>query len=201
MIYYLVTKINQGIYVKFFYADVIKLFIFILGHSCYRFFMKNYHLLFKLLIKQNIKISTAESCTGGMLAALLTSKSGSSIIFDRGFITYSNQAKIDILNIDSNIIDHYGAVSEEVSKLMAYSTLKNSRADIALSITGIAGPKSDESLKPVGLVYISSLFNDVITCKKYNFIGNRNQIRTKAVESAIDLAIKSLLTSDPKSNN
>ena len=110
--------------------------------------------LVKKLIKKNLKISFAESCTGGMLASSITSISGASKIFNLGFITYSNQAKIKFLKINKNIIKKYGAVSHECCLAMVNNLSKISKANINISITGIAGPKGGTKQKPIGLVYI-----------------------------------------------
>ena len=110
--------------------------------------------LIKLLIKRKIKISIAESCTGGLLASAVTSISGASKIFNLGLITYSNQAKIKILKVNKNIIKKYGAVSHECCSAMVKNLSKISKANINVSITGIAGPKGGTNQKPVGLVYI-----------------------------------------------
>ena len=110
--------------------------------------------LVKKLIKKNLKISFAESCTGGMLASSIISISGASKIFNIGLITYSNQAKIKFLKVNKNIIKKYGAVSHECCLAMVNNLSKISKANINVSITGIAGPKGGSKQKPVGLVYI-----------------------------------------------
>ncbi len=110
--------------------------------------------LIKLLIKKNIKISFAESCTGGLLASTLTSSDGASKVFNLGLVTYSNQAKIKILKVNKNIIKKYGAVSHECCLEMVRNLSKISKANINVSITGIAGPTGGTKQKPVGLVYI-----------------------------------------------
>ena len=110
--------------------------------------------LVEKLTKKKLKISFAESCTGGMLASSITSISGASKVFDLGLITYSNQAKIKILRVNKNIIKNHGAVSAECCKAMVVNLSKISKANINVSITGIAGPKGGTKNKPVGLVYI-----------------------------------------------
>ena len=110
--------------------------------------------LIKILAKKKLRISVAESCTGGLLASKITSMSGASKVFNLGFITYSNQAKIEILKVNKNIIRKYGAVSHECCSAMVNNLSKISKAYINVSITGIAGPKDGTKLKPVGLVYI-----------------------------------------------
>ena len=113
--------------------------------------MKN---LVRLLTKKKLKLSVAESCTGGMLASSITSISGASKVFNLGLVTYSNQAKIRILKVNKNIIKNYGAVSHQCCLAMVNNLSKISKANINVSITGIAGPKGGTIQKPVGLVYI-----------------------------------------------
>ncbi|WP_435084895.1 CinA family protein [Candidatus Pelagibacter bacterium nBUS_33] len=115
------------------------------------FVMKN---LVKKLIQKKLKISFAESCTGGMLASSITSISGASKVFNIGLITYSNQAKINILKVNKNIIKKYGAVSAECCEVMVKNLTRISKAQINVSVTGIAGPNGGTKKKPVGLVYI-----------------------------------------------
>ena len=110
--------------------------------------------LVKKLIKKKLKISFVESCTGGLLASSITSISGASKIFNLGFITYSNEAKIKILKVNKNIIKKYGAVSAECCKAMVLNLSKISKTNINVSITGIAGPNGGTKKKPIGLVYI-----------------------------------------------
>lgn len=125
-----------------------------------------------------VMISTAESCTGGMIAKFLTDVPGSSTYFERGFVTYSNEAKIDLLGVAKQTLTDFGAVSEAAAAAMAKGCLQNSQADFALSVTGIAGPDGGSKTKPVGLVYfgISSKKFGVNTYK-HIFIGDRNDVR------------------------
>ncbi len=109
----------------------------------------------RLLKEKDLKIATAESCTGGGIAQAITEVSGSSVWFDRGFVTYSNLAKIQMLQVKQESLDEYGAVSEKVAIEMVNGALINSVADIAVSVTGIAGPTGGTELKPVGVVYIA----------------------------------------------
>jgi nicotinamide-nucleotide amidase len=124
------------------------------------------------LIKKKLKISFVESCTGGMLASTITSISGASKVFGLGLVTYSNQAKIKILKVNKNIIKKHGAVSSECCEAMVKNLAKISKAQINISITGIAGPKGGSRLKPVGLVYIGIK-------KGKNIIINKNFFKTK----------------------
>lgn len=149
-------------------------------------------ILEKLRVKK-LKIAIAESCTGGLLSALFTSIAGASNVFERGFITYSNQAKIEMLGVKKSSLEKFGAVSAQVAQEMAAGALKNSGADIAIAITGIAGPKSDDTKKPVGLVYIALGVKKPqakIVVKEFNFSGkNRDQIRESSVAAAINLVV------------
>ena len=133
--------------------------------------MKN---LVNKLQKKKLKISFAESCTGGMLATTITSISGASKIFNLGLITYSNKAKISILSVNKKIIQKYGAVSPECCEAMVKNLSKISKADVNVSITGIAGPKGGTKTKPVGLVYIGVKKSNklIITKKSRNNIKN-----------------------------
>jgi nicotinamide-nucleotide amidase len=129
----------------------------------------------KKLIKNKLKVSFVESCTGGMLASAITSVSGASKIFDLGLVTYSNQAKIKILKINKTIIKKYGAVSAECCEAMVKNLAKISKARINVSITGIAGPNGGTKSKPVGLVYIGIKKGVKIIVKK-NLFKNKNRI-------------------------
>jgi len=126
-------------------------------------------------------LALAESCTGGMTAQAITSIAGSSAWFDRGFVTYSNQAKIEMLGVSSNTIKTYGAVSEQTANEMALGALKNSHAQISGSITGIAGPDGGSAEKPVGTVCFAwSEVNEATSTTTKHFQGNREQIRQQA---------------------
>ena len=131
--------------------------------------------LVKKLIQKKLRISFAESCTGGMLSSTITSVSGSSKIFDLGFVTYSNKAKINILKVPKRIIVKHGAVSQECCLSMVKNLSKISKANISVSITGIAGPNGGTMLKPVGLVYIGIKKGNKIIIKE-NLFKNKNRI-------------------------
>ena len=147
--------------------------------------------LIKILTKKRLKLSVAESCTGGLLASSITSVSGASKIFNLGLITYSNQAKIKILNINKNIIKKYGAVSHECCYAMVNNLSKISKANINVSITGIAGPKGGTKQKPVGLVYIGVKKGNKIQIKKYLFKSKkRTFIQRTTVKKALDLVFR-----------
>ena len=144
--------------------------------------------LVEKLTKKKLKISFAESCTGGMLASSITAVSGSSKVFNLGFITYSNQAKIKILKVNKNIISKYGAVSYECCKAMVINLSKISKANINISITGIAGPNGGTKSKPVGLVYIGvKKENKIIINKNIFKSNNRKSIQMKTVKKAFKI--------------
>ena len=144
--------------------------------------------LVKKLIKKKLKISFAESCTGGLLASSITSINGASKIFSLGFITYSNQAKIKILKVNKNIIKKYGAVSVENCKSMVINLSKISKANINVAVTGIAGPKGGTKKKPVGLVYIGIKKGNKILISKNIFRSkNRVSIQKLTVKKAFKI--------------
>ena len=148
-------------------------------------------LLIKLLIKKKIKVSVAESCTGGLLASTITSMSGASKIFNLGLVTYSNQAKIKVLKVNKNIIRKYGAVSHECCYAMVKNLSKISKANINVSITGIAGPKGGNKQKPVGLVYIGVKKGNKIQINKCLFKSKkRSSIQKATVKKALDLILR-----------
>ncbi len=134
-----------------------------------------------------IRITTAESCTGGMVAATLTDIAGASQVFERGFVTYSNQAKTDLLGVSPALLQEKGAVSKEVALAMATGAREKADADIAVSITGIAGPKGGSREKPVGLVHIAAASKEGTLHKECHFSGTRLKIRQESVEAALAL--------------
>ncbi len=140
---------------------------------------------------KNLKIATAESCTGGLLAALFTEISGSSQVFECGFVTYSNEAKIEMLQVKKELLDLHGAVSAQVAEAMAQGALKNSPADLAVAITGIAGPDGGSKEKPVGLVYIAVACKNRSVVRKFNFAGDRVEVRKSSVIAALKMLEKS----------
>ena len=147
--------------------------------------------LVKILIKKKLKISFAESCTGGLLASSITSISGASKIFNLGFITYSNQTKIKILKVNKNIIKKHGAVSHECCLAMVNNLSKISKAHINVSITGIAGPKGGTKQKPVGLVYIGIKKGNKTHINKCLFRNRkRSSIQKATVRKALDLILR-----------
>jgi nicotinamide-nucleotide amidase len=148
--------------------------------------------LLDLCRQKKLKIAIAESCTGGLLAALFTEIPGSSDVFERGFVTYSNESKNEMLGVDAGLIKKHGAVSEQVAIAMVQGTLAKSHADISIAVTGIAGPGGGTGKKPVGLVYIAVAIGKEVQTKQYNFKGDRNAIRLSAVEHAL-MQLKEIL--------
>ena len=149
--------------------------------------------LVKTLIKKKLKISFAESCTGGLLASSITSTSGASKIFNLGLITYSNQAKIKFLKVNKDIIKKYGAVSHECCLAMVNNLSKISKANINVSITGIAGPKGGTKQKPVGLVYIGiKKKNKLLITKNIFKQKSRKAIQKATVKTTLEI-IRSLI--------
>ena len=147
--------------------------------------------LIKLLTKKKLKISFAESCTGGLLASAITSISGASKVFNLGFVTYSNQAKIKVLKVNKNIIRKYGAVSHECCSAMVKNLSRISKANINVSITGIAGPEGGTKEKPVGLVYIGIKKGNKIQVNKCVFKSkNRATIQKTTVKKALNLVLR-----------
>jgi len=141
---------------------------------------------------RGIKITTAESCTGGLVAALLTEIAGSSAVFERGFVVYSNRAKEEMLNVPGDLIADAGAVSEPVARMMAEGALQNSRANLAVAVTGVAGPGGGTPLKPVGLVHLAvarenkPIFHQAM---RYGDIG-RERIRRETIATALEMLRK-----------
>jgi nicotinamide-nucleotide amidase len=145
--------------------------------------------LLKRCRMRNLRIATAESCTGGLVAACLTSIAGSSDVFDRGLVTYSNQAKIDLLGVRSSTLDSFGAVSHETAMEMLEGLFRNSAASLGISVTGIAGPGGGSVEKPVGLVYMAcGMRGHKANGKEFRFrIAERNEIQLEALGVALDL--------------
>ena len=147
--------------------------------------------LIRLLTKKKLKISFAESCTGGLLASTITSISGASNVFNLGLVTYSNQAKINVLKVNKSIIKKYGAVSHECCYAMVNNLSKISKANINVSITGIAGPKGGTKKKPVGLVYIGVKKGNKTEINKCLFKSKkRSSIQRATVKKALDLILR-----------
>lgn len=143
---------------------------------------------------QNIMLATAESCTGGMIVAALTDIAGSSAVVDRGFITYSNEAKMDMLGVSADTLQAHGAVSRETALEMAAGALARSRAGLSLAVTGVAGPGGGSPEKPVGLVWFGVAVNGKpVAAERKLFADNgRDFIRRETVRHALDLGLKAL---------
>ena len=139
----------------------------------------------------SIKLATAESCTGGLLSSDITACDGSSKWFERGFVTYSNEAKMSLLNVDQNLFEKFGAVSSQVAQQMAIGAIKNSYADMSISITGIAGPSGGSLEKPVGTIFFACADkNKIIFEHKSELMGSRHEIREKAVLFSLNTLLK-----------
>lgn len=145
----------------------------------------------KQLQENKLFLVTAESCTGGQIAQILTSLSGCSKWFDRGYVTYSNKAKMEMLAIKPELIQQFGAVSQQTSEAMAMGALHTSQADVALSVTGIAGPDGGTPEKPVGLVWFAWVGKHfALKSDSQHFKGNREQIRTQASQHALEVLLE-----------
>lgn len=137
------------------------------------------------LVAQGWKLATAESCTGGMIAAACTDLSGSSQWFERGFVTYSNQAKVDCLGVDAALIASHGAVSETVARAMAFGAVRHSLAQASVAVTGVAGPTGGSKEKPVGTVWFGFQVDGRLTSETRHFDGDRAAVRAATVEHAL----------------
>ena len=141
--------------------------------------------------KNNLRLTTAESCTGGLISGCLTAVSGASKILYCGYVTYSNQSKTKLLDVSANILNEYGAVSEIVSKSMANGAIKSGDAEASIAVTGVAGPSGGTTEKPVGLVHISAARKNYKTLHESHFFeGDREAIRLQTVEAALNLLLK-----------
>lgn len=147
----------------------------------------------RLLIDRGIKIATAESCTGGLIGHRLTNVSGSSSYFERGVIAYSNAAKVEILKVDEDLLQKYGAVSLEVARLMAEGVKAISGTDIGLSVTGIMGPTGATPNKPVGLVYIGICDDQICTAQEFRFGDDRKLNKDRTSQAALEMLRRNLL--------
>ncbi|HUV22301.1 MAG TPA: CinA family protein [Gammaproteobacteria bacterium] len=138
------------------------------------------------LLQRDQRVCTAESCTGGLIAKSFTDLAGSSDWFDRGFVTYSNAAKSEMLGVPASLIEDYGAVSEAVANAMASGALRHSEADYAVAVTGVAGPGGGSEEKPVGTVWIAVASVDQLAARRHLFAGDRNAVREATLVSAIE---------------
>ncbi len=149
-------------------------------------------LLADLMLKNGLFLSTAESCTGGMIAAACTDRAGSSAWFERGFVTYSNFAKTDMLGVDAALIAQHGAVSQAVARAMAFGAVRHSRAQVAVAVTGVAGPSGGSVDKPVGTVWFGFMVAGALSSEVALFSGGRAAVRAACVQHAVGGLIKRL---------
>ena len=146
--------------------------------------------LVQTLAEMGLTISTAESCTGGMVASSIIDVAGASDVYNEGFITYSNEAKAKYLNVSEETLQKFGAVSEETVREMAFGCRNATGSDVAIVTSGIAGPGGGSVEKPVGLVYIACAYKDIIEVRCYKFDGDRTQIRKQATSKAIEIVME-----------
>jgi PncC family amidohydrolase len=139
------------------------------------------------LREKNLRVSFAESCTGGMISSAIVSVPGSSSVLDLSIVTYANRAKIEFTDVTQDVLDNHGAVSRQTALLMASGIKRTARCDIGVGVTGIAGPDGGSDSKPVGTVYIAVNNGDDFTVKKFNFSGNRQEIRTQTTIKALEI--------------
>ncbi len=145
-----------------------------------------------LLVEKNYTITTIESCTGGLLMGTLLNASGASACINEGYITYSNEAKTRLVHVSAKTLEQYGAVSEETAREMAIGGAQVAQADVALSVTGVAGPGGGTKDKPVGLVYIGCYVSGAVNIIQCNFHGTREENRRQSVQEAMKLLISIL---------
>ncbi|TXH86662.1 MAG: CinA family protein [Rhodoferax sp.] len=145
-----------------------------------------------LLLNKGWNLATAESCTGGLIAAHCTDLAGSSQWFERGFVTYSNAAKTDLLGVDAALIDQHGAVSEPVARAMAQGALQHSKAQVAVAVTGIAGPTGGSADKPVGTVWLAWASPEGVSAELQHFAGDRAAVRNATVVHALQGLVQRL---------
>ena len=150
----------------------------------------------KELLKRNYTITTAESCTGGLLAGRILNVSGASGVYNEGHITYSNEAKERLLGVSHETLAKHGAVSEQTAREMAEGAAKVANAEVGLSTTGIAGPSGGTPEKPVGFIYIGCYINGETYVKECRFQGNREENRNAAVEATLELLFEMLSKKD-----
>lgn len=156
--------------------------------------MKLEEKLVNLLIEKELVITTAESCTGGMLGAYLVNVPGVSDVYHQGFITYANDAKHRELGVKNKTLKKYGAVSKQTAKQMAKGAAKHAGADVAVSVTGIAGPDGGTPEKPVGTVFIGCFYHGAVKVKEFHFEGSRSEIRELTVKNALAFTYRMIST-------
>ena len=149
-------------------------------------------LMADLLIKKGFFLATAESCTGGLISAACTDLAGSSAWFERGFVSYSNHAKTELLGVDAALITQHGAVSEEVARAMAQGAITHSKAQVAVAVTGVAGPTGGSKRRPVGTVWFGWSVGGVVTSECMQFDGDRAAVRSATVRYAVQQLVRLL---------
>ena len=148
--------------------------------------------LAEVLQREQRMLATAESCTGGMIAAACTDLSGSSNWFERGFVTYSNAAKTELLGVDAKLIEQHGAVSEVVARAMAFGAVRHSAAQVAVAVTGVAGPTGGSVDKPVGTVWFGFMVEGTLSSETRRFDGDRASVREATVRHALQRLLELL---------
>lgn len=150
----------------------------------------------RILVHREMTVTTAESCTGGLIASTLVNADGISAAFKEGYITYSNEAKMRLLGVRKETLDKFGAVSRETAREMAEGAAKMAQADAAVAVTGIAGPGGGTKEKPVGLIYIGCTSNGKTVVKRCFYGGDRSEIRHKAAREALEILYCQILAGD-----
>jgi nicotinamide-nucleotide amidase len=148
-----------------------------------------------MLQERGWKLATAESCTGGLIAAACTDLAGSSAWFERGFVTYSNEAKTELLGVDAGLIAQHGAVSEVVARAMAFGAVRHSHAQVSIAVTGVAGPTGGTPAKPVGTVWFGFQVHGTLHSETRRFDGDRASVRAQTVDHAL-LRVLALIGND-----
>lgn len=146
----------------------------------------------ELLLKKQLTITTAESCTGGLIGATLVNVPGVSSVFKEGYITYANESKQKLLGVSQDTLAKYGAVSEQTAREMAEGAVKAANADVSIAVTGIAGPDGGTAEKPVGLVYMACAYNGKTVVRRHVFDGDRLKVRSTTVLYALDLVRRTI---------
>jgi nicotinamide-nucleotide amidase len=152
------------------------------------------HVVGDLLVERSLRIAVAESCTGGLIMSRLTDVPGSSRYVDRGVVSYSNEAKTELLGVTPALIEEHGAVSEEVAIAMAEGIRAHARTDIGVGVTGIAGPGGGTPQKPVGTVAVAASSSDLRRSRVFRFVGDREQVKFQASQAALDMVRRMLLS-------
>ncbi len=157
--------------------------------------------LVQCLQEKGLQITTAESCTGGMIASKIVDVSGASFVFEEGYVTYSNRVKEKVLEVSSDTISKYTVVSHQVAEEMAAGVQRKTQADIAISVTGYAGPEPADDGTPAGTVYIGICYKDMTKSEHFCFNGNRQEVREQAAQAALTLALNTLLEKEERVKN